>query len=80
VALNLVGYGSGWAIVAVGVLMIFRGRLITKREADGMQRVIDARDKTIELQGVAIKAIAESVETNNHLIRAVLKVAEEQST
>jgi predicted transcriptional regulator len=79
VALNLVGYGSGWAIVAVGVLMIFRGRLITKREADGMQRVIDARDKTIELQGVAISAIAESVETNNHLIRAVLKVAEEQS-
>jgi hypothetical protein len=79
VSLSVLGYGSGWAILALVVLMIVRGKLITPREADGMQRQLDAKDAALAVKDQTIASFKDSVETNNHLIRAVLEVAEERS-
>jgi hypothetical protein len=48
--LTQVGYGSGWAIVAVVVLMIFRGLLVTRREADSyLTRAESAEANNVKL-------------------------------
>jgi hypothetical protein len=77
VNLGVLGIGSGWALVALGVLMIFRGQLITKREAANMQRQNDAKDEELKEWRASVPAMRESLETNNHLIRAVLQIAED---
>jgi hypothetical protein len=51
---NAVGAGSGWAIVGVLVIMLFRGLIVTRREHDGV--VSDLREQNAALR-----------ETNKHL-------------
>jgi ABC-type transporter Mla subunit MlaD len=36
------GIGSGWAIVCLLVIMLFRGTLVTRREVDAKDRYIEA--------------------------------------
>lgn len=71
--------GAGWAVVAMMTRMIARGRLITPREADAMQRRIDKQDEAIELKDATIAKFRETVELNNDLVRAFLRVAEKRS-
>jgi hypothetical protein len=51
---NAVGAGSGWAIVGVLVVMLFRGLIVTRREHDNV--VSDLREQNAALR-----------ETNKHL-------------
>lgn len=53
------GIGSGWAIVCVLVLMLFRGTLVTRRE-------VDAKDKHIE-------ALTSLLSTKDEQLTLVLK-------
>lgn len=76
--LPVLGYGSGWALLGIVVLMVFNGKLITVREADGMQRQIDAQAETLKVRDETIAGFTEGFATSNELIRAVLKVAEEK--
>jgi hypothetical protein len=79
ISLAAVGAGSGWGVLAVVLLTIFRmiarGRLITPREADAMQRRIDKQDESLVLKDATIAKFAEGVELNNDLVRAFLHVA-----
>jgi hypothetical protein len=78
--LTAVGAGSGWAVLAVVLLtffrMVARGRLITPREADAMQRRIDKQDEAIALKDATIAKFTEGIELNNDLVRAFLRVAQ----
>jgi hypothetical protein len=85
IPLATLGYGSGWAIVALGVVMIFRGLLLTPREAAAMERRMEAQASTIEQQNKTIAAFATAVDgvkdvvaTNNSLLSSLYTVASEQ--
>lgn len=79
-SLEALGVGSGWAILAVVLLtffrMIARGRLITPREADAMQRRIDKQDEALQVKDATIAKFTDGIELNNDLVRAFLRVAE----
>jgi hypothetical protein len=79
---GVLGAGSGWAVLAIGLLQFFRmvarGRLITPREADAMQRRIDKQDEAIALKDATIAKFTEGIELNNDLVRAFLRVAEKR--
>lgn len=79
VNLGVVGIGSGWALVTVFVLMLFRGSVITGREARALQRRLDAAEEREAIKDQTIANFRESVDTSNQLIRAVLDVAQERS-
>lgn len=78
--LGVLGAGSGWAVLAVVLLtffrMVARGRLITPREADAMQRRIDKQDEAIALKDATIAKFTDGIELNNDLVRAFLRVAQ----
>lgn len=78
-SLGTLGIGSGWAIVALGVIMIFRGDLITKREARGLERRADAAVGRLDLKDKTIAEFASVVGTSNAMIKAVLDVAEQRN-
>ena len=85
VPLNALGVGAGWAIVGVVVLMIFRGQLLTPREARGMERRMEAQASTIEQQNktiaefaAAVNGVKDVVATNNALISSIYTVAREK--
>lgn len=78
-SLDLLGIGSGWAIVCLVVIMIIRGDLITRREARGWERQVNASQEREAVKDQTIAEFAEAVDTSNSLIRAVLNVAKEQS-
>lgn len=78
IPLDLLGYGSGWAIVAMGVVMIFRGRLLTPREAAAMERRIEAQASTIEQQNKTIAEFVDAISTNNALLASLHDVARER--
>lgn len=77
--LSGVGVGVAWGIVALAVLMVFRGDLITRREGRALERQLEA---SVQREAVKDKTIAEftsAIDTSNAMIRAVLNVAEERS-
>lgn len=78
IPLNLIGYGSGWAIVALVVVMIFRGKLLTPREADAMERRMAAQASTIEQQNKTIAEFVDAISTNNALLASLHDVARER--
>lgn len=85
IPLGTLGYGSGWAIVALGVVMIFRGLLLTPREARAMERRMEAQASTIEQQNKtiaeftrAVDGVKDVVATNNALLSSLYTVAREQ--
>lgn len=59
IPLSGLGIGSGWALVCIGVIMLFRGTLVTRRE-------VDAKDRTIE-------ALMQSVKDKDEQLKLVLK-------
>ena len=77
-SLGVVGIGSGWAIVTLGVVMLFRGDLRSKREALAQDRRLDAMAETLRHRDEAIANFRDSIETSNLLIKAVLDVAQER--
>jgi hypothetical protein len=54
IPLSALGYGSGWALVAVFVIMLFRGAIVTRREHDGTTQDLRAQVEALR-------------ETNKHL-------------
>lgn len=78
--LSVVGYGSGWAIVCLVVVMIFRGTLRTKREADAQDKQLDAMREVLVTKDRTISEFRDSIATSNDLIKAVLDVARERNT
>jgi hypothetical protein len=78
IPLNLVGYSAGWAIVALVVVMIFRGLLLTPREARAMERRMEAQASTIEQQNRTIAEFVDAISTNNALLASLYDVARER--
>lgn len=83
--LDQLGTGAGWALLGVVVLMIFRGRLITPREARAMERRIEAleaagivKDQTISEFSDAISNNTSALGTNNALLTSLVHVARER--
>lgn len=76
--LDLLGYGSGWAIVCVVVIMIIRGDLITKREARGLERQVSASEAREAVKDETISEFVEAISTSTAMIQAVLDVATER--
>lgn len=79
-SLGTLGIGSGWAIVCLIVVMIFRGDLVTRREHDASERRAIAAEGRSDLKDKTIAEFASAVDTSNSLIKAVLDVAEERRT
>lgn len=77
--------GLGWGIVGQVVRMVFKGQLLTPREARAMER---RNDRLEETAGVlretnsefvtAIQGVKEVVATNNALLSSLYTVAREQ--
>lgn len=78
-SLGTVGIGSGWAIVCLGVVMIFRGDLVTRREHNGVERQRDAAEGRLDLKDKTIAEFASAADASNSLIKAVLDVAQERT-
>lgn len=77
--------GLGWGIVGQVVRMVFKGQLLTPREAKAMERRIDkleqtglVKDETISEFVAAIHGVKEVVATNNALLASLHTVAREQ--
>lgn len=68
--LSGLGYGSGWALVAMVVVMIFRGTLITRREADAL------RDENSSLR----RTLDEAMRQNTLLMQSTAPVVESTFT
>lgn len=77
--LGALGIGSGWALCAVVVLMIFRGDLRTPREAKAQDRRIEALERNLETKDKTIAEFTAASEVSNELIRAMLRVSRERS-
>lgn len=76
---------AGWAIVGQVVRMVFRGHLLTPREAKAMERRIDAleassivKDETISEFKDAISNNTSALGTNNSLLTSLVNVAQEK--
>lgn len=76
--------GAGWLLASICVLMIFRGQLITRREAEAKDRTIEAQQRTIDEQGRQLSLmLGESMPTVNNVLTALHKAAalpEERTT
>jgi uncharacterized coiled-coil protein SlyX len=77
--------GLGWGIVGQVVRMVFKGQLLTPREAKAMERRLDkleetagVKDETISEFVAAIQGVKEVVATNNALLASLTAVAREQ--
>jgi hypothetical protein len=79
IPLGALGIGSGWALVCVGVIMIFRGDLRTAREARATERQIEALTQANAVANETIREFKDVVATNNKLITDFLAVAKERS-
>lgn len=77
-SLGTLGIGSGWAIVCLGVVMVFRGDLRTSREAKSQDRQIDSMRGALETKDRTISEFRDVIATSNDLTRAVLDVARER--
>lgn len=67
----------------VGVVLLFgimlaRGSLVTRREADAKDRQIEALTSALAVKDKTISEFRDAIETSNALIRAVLDVARER--
>lgn len=80
IPIEILGYGSGWAILSLLVIMIFRGDLRTTREAKAQDRHIETLAKSIETKDQTISEFRETIATSNALIQAVLDVAQERQS
>lgn len=76
---------AGWAIVGQVVRMVFRGQLLTPREAKAMERRIEAletassvKDETISEFKDAISNNTSALGTNNALLSSLVRVAQER--
>lgn len=77
--------GLGWGIVGQVVRMVFKGQLLTPREAKAMEKRLDrleetaaVKDATISEFVTAIHGVKEVVATNNSLLSSLHVVAGEQ--
>lgn len=85
IALIIAAAGLGWGIVGQVVRMVFKGQLLTPREAKAMERRLDrleetagVKDETISEFVDAIHGVKEVVATNNALLSSLYAVAREQ--
>ena len=74
---TILGIGSGWAIVCALVMMLFRGDIITKREARAMERRIEALTKALETRDEQVNLLLkETVPTINTFLDDIRIAAE----
>lgn len=78
-SLGVLGIGSGWAIVCLGVVMIFRGALVTSREANAIERRAEAAEAAGVLKDKTIAEFVDAIGTNNALLASLHDVARERS-
>lgn len=72
------GIGVVAVVLFVGVLL-FRGTLVTRREADAKDRQIEALTAANAEKDHTISDFKDAIATSNSLIKAVLDVAREQT-
>lgn len=80
--LGVAGIASGWTVVTIMVLGLYRalskGKLITPREAREMQRRIVRLEEALDTKDDTIASFKDSLATSTEAIRAVLEVARER--
>lgn len=75
---GVVGIGSGWAIVGIFVLMVFQGKVGTKRELDAYDQQIAYQRETIDTLNETVANFTVAIEASTAMIRAVLDVAQDR--
>ena len=70
---------GGWILVGMCVLGIFRGSLITRREAEGKDRELEAMREILATKDKTIADFTEATAASTAMIKAVLDVARERS-
>jgi hypothetical protein len=65
-------------ILVVNFWLLATGVLITRREANAMQRQIEAQHQVITERDQTIAEFRDAVEASNRLIQAVLEVAKDR--
>lgn len=78
VGLPQVGLGSGWALVAVFVILVFRGSLVPRRTYDDMVHDRDewrtesrVKDQQIQVKDEQLGHLGEVGRTVDHIMRAL---------
>jgi len=79
--LDITNAASGWVLLVAGATYVVRllltGKLITRREADALERQIETKDQIIlELQTQHRKMLEEGITTTNSVLQALRSAAE----
>lgn len=77
-AILVAAAGAGWTLVGYGVRMIFRGQLLTPREARAMEHRAETAEKAGALKDQTIAEFTDAVSTTNALIASLHDVARER--
>lgn len=79
--------GLGWGIVGQVVRMVFKGQLLTPREARAMERQLELKDAAMIVKDETISEFREAISnntsaiaTNNALLGSLVNVAREKQT